>query len=173
MTRKPTARDRARRVALAVLPAAALLAAVGGVQPAGAAFSARGSAEQVHVTGAAPGARLVLRDRRGRRVAVRLAGALGAAVFRHVAPGRGYRVRRPAGRSRRLTVFSTRSAPPSTALYDQAIPARGYGYLTTRDGTKLAINVQLPAGEGPYPTLVEYSGYGYADPAGGQSSITS
>jgi predicted acyl esterase len=154
-----------------VLPAAALLAAVGGAQPAGAAFSARGSAEQVHVTGAPPGARLVLQDRRGRRVAVRRAGPLGAAVFRRVAPGRGYRVRRTAGRSRRLTVFSTRPAPPSTALYGQAIPARGYGYLTTRDGTKLAVNVQLPAGEGPYPTLVEYSGYGYADPAGGQSSI--
>ena len=41
----------------------------------------------------------------------------------------------------------------------------GYGYLTTRDGTKLAIDVRLPAAR-PYPTLIEYSGYGYADPAG-------
>ncbi|HEY8582403.1 MAG TPA: CocE/NonD family hydrolase, partial [Capillimicrobium sp.] len=48
-----------------------------------------------------------------------------------------------------------------------------YGYLTTRDGTKLAINVQLPgpASEGPYPTLVEYAGYGYANPAGPESGI--
>src|SRR3954452_10837495 len=112
---EPIARDRRRRVALAVLPAAALVATVGGAQPAGAAFSARGSAEQVHVTGASPGARLVLQDRRGRRVAVRRAGRLGGAVFRHVAAGRGYRVRRPAGPSRRLTVLSTRPAPPSTA----------------------------------------------------------
>src|SRR5438270_7674512 len=35
----------------------------------------------------------------------------------------------------------------------------------------LAIDVRLPSGPGPYPTLVEYSGYGYANPAGGESSI--
>ena len=65
------------------------------------------------------------------------------------------------------------SAPPSTAGYSQRIPTSGYGYLTTRDGTKLAIDVRLPllGGPGPYPTLVEYAGYGYADPAGAQSGI--
>src|SRR5204863_337586 len=64
----------------------------------------------------------------------------------------------------------------------------GYGYLTTRDGTKLAIYVHPPqdvanalplpggvklpqVGNGPYPTLIEYAGYGYADPAGPQSGI--
>jgi hypothetical protein len=91
-----------------------------------------------------------------------------------VKPGSGYRVR-PAGggaASAPVTVMTTRSAPPSTGFYDQRIPARGYGYLTTRDGTKLAIDVRLPAGPGPYPTLIEYSGYGYADPAGAQSGIS-
>src|SRR5207248_7457899 len=43
-------------------------------------------------------------------------------------------------------------------------------YLTTRDGTKLAIDVHLPGGQGPYPTLVEYAGYGYADPVHGPQS---
>ena len=56
-------------------------------------------------------------------------------------------------------------------MYRQEIPASGYGYLTTRDGTRLAIDVRLPAGPGPYPTVVEYAGYGYADPDGPQSSI--
>ena len=65
-----------------------------------------------------------------------------------------------------------RSAPPSTKIYDQHIPSSGYGYLTTRDGTKLAIDVRLPGGPGPYPTLVEYSGYGYADPAGAENGIS-
>ncbi len=69
-----------------------------------------------------------------------------------------------------------RSAPPSTKVYDQTIPKSGYGYLTTRDGTKLAIDVRLPGragtGGGPYPTLVEYAGYGYADPAGAESGIS-
>ena len=135
------------------------------------AVMAKGSVEQVHVTGAKRGAKLTLVDRRGRKVASQRAGSLGGAVFRRVKPGAGYRVRRAAGRSRRLTVLSRRSAPPSTRLYKRKLPKSGYGYLTTRDGTRLAINVHLPSGAGPYPTLVEYSGYGYADPAGGQSSI--
>jgi len=71
-----------------------------------------------------------------------------------------------------LTVLPDRSAPPNTRIYDQRIPASGYGYLTTRDGTKLAINVHLPAGPGPYPTLIEYSGYDYANPGGSAVSIS-
>jgi hypothetical protein len=141
--------------------------------PAGAAtLTARGSVEQVQVTGARPGAQLTLVDRRGRVVATRRAGALGGAVFRRVSPGPRYRVRgRSGARSRAFAVLPDRSAPPSTAIYRRRIPAKGYGYLTTRDGTRLAINVQVPGGAGPYPTLVEYSGYGYANPAGGESSI--
>ncbi len=69
-----------------------------------------------------------------------------------------------------VTVMPDRSAPPSTRIYNQPIPASGYGYLTVRDGTKLAIDVRLPAGPGPYPTLIEYAGYGYADPYHGPDS---
>jgi uncharacterized protein len=78
------------------------------------------------------------------------------------------------GGSAPLAVLPDRSAPPSTRIYRQRIPTQGYGYLKTRDGTRLAIVVHLPGAEvaGPYPTLIEYSGYGYADPAGGQSSLT-
>jgi predicted acyl esterase len=143
--------------------------------PAARAFTARGSVEQVQVTGAKSGTRLVLVDRRGGQVAARRAGSLGAALFRNVKPGPGYRVRPRSGGapSAPFRVLPDRSAPPSTKPYDQTIPAGGYGYLTTRDGTQLAINVHLPgpADQGPYPTLVEYSGYAYANPAGGGSSI--
>jgi len=126
---------------------------------ASAAVNVRGSAEQVFVTGLKPGAKVKLGSKTQR------AGSLGGVVFRDVRPG-SYRI---AGK--RVKVFSTRSAPPSTSVYKQKIPATGYGYLTTRDGTSLAIDVHLPPGQGPYPTLVEYSGYGYANPAGGESSI--
>ena len=148
-----------RTLALALLLALAL------PSTAAAAFSARGSVEQVHVTGAHPGARLKLIDRRGRIDDSQRAGSLGGAVFRHVKPG-VYRVR-----AKRVRVLSTRSAPPNTKLYRQQIHATGYGYLTARDGTRLAIDVHLPSGPGPYPTLVEYSGYGYANPDGAESSI--
>jgi uncharacterized protein len=168
---------RSRRLAaLAGSAAAAALlwcAGVAGAQEQ-TTFEARGSVEQVHVSGAVPGQRLKLIDRHGDLVGSRTVGSLGGAVFRHVEPGGGYRVRAPGGvRSERLRVLTTRSAPKDPSIYDQDLPAGGYGYLTTRDGTKLAINVQLPgpASAGPYPTVVEYSGYGYANPAGGESSI--
>jgi predicted acyl esterase len=140
------------------------------------------------VTGLPPGAKLSLLNRHGRTVAGQRADSLGGLLFRNVKPGTGYRVRRSSQgpKSRKLTVLSKRSAPPSTGIYRQRIPSRGYGYLTTRDGTKLAIDVHppdelasvLPAGvplphvpTGGSPTLIEYSGYGYADPAGPQSGI--
>jgi predicted acyl esterase len=133
---------------------------------AGAAVHAHGSVQQVYVTGAKRGAKLTLFKADGRRVVSRRAGKLGAAVFRHLKPGR-YRVG-----SHRVTVLPNRSKPPSKKLYGQKIPTSGYGYLTTRDGTRLAIDVRLPSGPGPYPTVVEYAGYGYANPAGAQSGIS-
>jgi hypothetical protein len=144
------------------------------VGPAGAAaFRARGSVQQVYALGLAPRAKVALVNRRGRTVAVQRADALGGVVFRGVAPGTGYRVRSGAKRAGNLTVRTDRSAPPSTRGYSQRLPAGGYGYLSTRDGTQLAIDVHLPgpASQGPYPTLVEYAGYGYADPGGPDSGI--
>ena len=161
-------------------------------------------------------------------------------------------------------MLTQRSAPPNPSIYNQKIEPHGYQYLTTRDGTKLAIDVhppqdvlkiltgqipspesagstggtpelpQLPLGElekvlgeipgvgtgvqgvkelleklgggltgkqasalasdlqttngssnpkssaveapyvptGPTPTLIEYSGYGYANPAGPENGIS-
>ncbi|HEY8763327.1 MAG TPA: CocE/NonD family hydrolase [Solirubrobacteraceae bacterium] len=169
------------RCAILIVLLAALLWC--GAAPAGAqvrtstysaaSFRARGSVEQVDVTGARAGARLLL-WRGTHRVASQGVDPLGGALFRGVTPGAGYRVSQPppgAARSKRIAVLSTRPAPPSTRGYAQRIPTSGYGYLSTRDGTRLAIDVHLPGGSGPYPTLVEYSGYGYANPAGPQSGI--
>ncbi len=160
------------RPLLCALVAAALL--LGASSASAAALTVRGSVRQVEVTGAAPGARLALVEG-SRVVARRRAGQLGGAVFRGVAPGTGYRVRLASGRrSRQVRVLAGVAAPRSTARYGQRIPTAGYGYLTTRDGTRLAIDVRLPVGggPGPFPTLVEYAGYGYANPAGGESSIS-
>jgi predicted acyl esterase len=164
------------RQLLGGLFAAAFLAAFAALPAAAgaASFSAHGSVQQVYVVGALAGDRLTLFNRGDRAVSTQRAGPLGGAVFRGVAPGVGYRVRAGTGApaSPSLTVLPDRSAPPSPRIYGQQIPSSGYGYLTTRDGTKLAIDVHLPAGPGPYPTLVEYSGYGYADPAGAQRGIS-
>ncbi len=152
------------------------------------AFDARGSAEQVYVTGLQPGGATVLLNAAGETARTKAADAQGGVLFRKVAPGEGYRVRDAAGEtSGPLTVLTTNPEPPSTDVYNQDIPSSGYGYLTTRDGTKLAINVHppqdvaqaLPVGiqppplpiDRPTPTLIEYSGYGYANPEGPDSGI--
>ncbi len=147
-----------------------------GAAQARAAVKAHGSVQQVYAVGLKPHARVALLDRSGRVIATQKADSLGGIVFRQVSPGPGYRLRDGGTRSAAVTVMPDRSAPPSTTVYDQTIPKGGYGYLTTRDGTKLAIDVRLPGrastGGGPYPTLVEYAGYGYADPAGAESGIS-
>ena len=159
-------------VAATLLVLAVALPASAGAHAAG--FIARGSAEQAYATGLPGGARLDLISRSGRVVQVGRADALGGIVFRKVMPGPGYRIRllgHGGGKSAAFTVLTDRPAPPNPRIYGQRIPEGGYGYLTTRDGTKLAIDVHLPAGPGPYQTVVEYSGYGYADPAGPDSGI--
>ncbi len=59
-------------------------------------------------------------------------------------PGGGYRVDADGTMSEPLQVLTTASEPPSTDFYGQSIPESGYGYLTTRDGTELAIYVHPP-----------------------------
>jgi uncharacterized protein len=162
------------------------------------AFSTQGSAEQVYVTGLAANASASLLNASGGTVQTQNADSLGGLLFRKVAPGAGYQVRVTSNgeTSGPITVHSTAAAPWDPNIYAEQegkIEDNGYTYLTTRDGTKLAIDVHpptSPAGEPglpsefhfptfpvntsyapPYPTLIEYSGYGYANPAGPENGI--
>jgi predicted acyl esterase len=193
------------------------------------AFSAHGSAEQVYVTGLTPSAQMSLITPQGKTLYTQDADSLGGLLFRNVPPGSGYRVRLASDgtESAPITVHSDAAAPWDPGIYNQSIPDNGYTYLTTRDGTQLAIDVHppsSPAGEPglpvgvpvppglpglplpislpkpptlppglpslpglpsplarkahasvpftpPYPTLIEYSGYGYADPSGPVNGI--
>lgn len=149
-----------------------LLAFFAAAVPAVAAKpKARGSVQQVYATGLEPGAKTVLEDASGKDVAGKRATRLGGVVFRKVKPGRGYRLLAGGEASKPVRVMSARPKPPSTKGYDQEIPEKGYGYMRMRDGTKLAYSVRPAAGEGPHPTLIEYSGYGYARPSSPQSGI--
>jgi predicted acyl esterase len=169
--------------------AATVLAVVFSSSASAATFNARGSVEQVYVTDLPAGAGISLLDAGGGVVQTRSANQLGGALFRNVQPGSGYRVRLDSTgeTSDPLTVLTTQSAPPSTDVYNQDVPSDGYGYMTARDGTKLAYSVHPPtdvtnvggvdlppnpAGDSvPSPTLIEYSGYGYARPEGPVSGI--
>ena len=154
-------------------------------------FTASGSAEQIHVVGLASHARMALLSRAGRTVASAQADSLGGLIFYNVRPGSGYRVRLlPHGsKSGPITVYSESDAPWDPQVYNQTINDDGYQYLTTRDGTRLALTVwpptkiagigglpftlpgALPAYSPPYPTVIEYSGYGYANPKGPVNGI--
>jgi uncharacterized protein len=182
-------------VIAAAFAAALLMAATASAATAhkAATFSANGSAEQVYVTGLAPNERISLLNRKGKTVYTQNADSLGGLLFRNVSPGSGYRVQvYPHGaESGPITVHSDAAAPWNPSNYNQTIKDQpGVQYLTTRDGTKLAIDVHpptSPAGEPgvpaglpipsgpdfapPYPTLIEYSGYGYADPQGPVNGI--
>jgi predicted acyl esterase len=160
------------------VPALTAALAIAAIVPAGASaangLAVHGSVNQVYVTGAQPGTSLRLIDRTGKRISTKPVGSLGGVVFRGVPAGKGYRVRAADGSlSVRVGVMSDRP-PRNTSIYNQTLPAPGYGYMYTRDGTSLALDVRLPGppSAGPYPTLVEYSGYGYANPAGAEAGIS-
>ncbi len=178
-------------VATTVLVAGSLPALHAAASATAPAFTAAGSAQQVYVTGLAPSSRVSLLSSAGKTLATHTANSLGGTLFRNVPPGTGYHVRRLSDgmQSGALTVHTNASAPWDPSIYNQTISDNGYQYLTTRDGTKLAIDVHPPTSPAgfpglskplpnagtdetpPYPTLIEYSGYGYANPAGPQSGI--
>jgi predicted acyl esterase len=94
-----------------------------------------------------------------------------------VPPGSGYVVRNedadPVVASKPFDVLG-REDNPTAAWYEQTNDEIGptgkstewFGYVTMRDGVQLSLTVRLPGpvSEGPYPTVVEYSGYGVSNP---------
>ncbi|MFM7736103.1 MAG: CocE/NonD family hydrolase [Alphaproteobacteria bacterium] len=171
-----------RRIRILALPllAALLLAALPGRAAADPPpFTVRPSTHQVGVLDAPPGAAVRL-YRNGVRLQSATIDSLGSHLFRNVDSGPGYRVRVHDGtRFRRSTTFSVldASATPDSSLYaGQVLPTSnlggnsGYGYMEMRDGTTLSVQVALPGPpeNGPYPTVVEYSGYDPSSPSTGQ-----
>ena len=96
---------------------------------------------------------------------------LGSLIVRNLAAGRGYRFEEGTGSSARRTaafsVLST-SSTPSASLYSSQQLHAGLNYVRMRDGILLAATVRLPPGktlaDGPFPTVIEYSGYNVAGP---------
>lgn len=148
--------------------------------PADATVEVRGCTGELHVTGPTgtavevldPAGRAVARgelDRFGDRLAElgvtdRVRGR-GGFVARGLEPG-PHVVRADglsAGESQ-VVVLAPGEVPPDHArrVLGQRLD-EGYGYLEVRDGTTLGVNVALPDparfGPGPYPTVVQYSGY--------------
>ena len=148
--------------------------------PTPVGIQVRGSVEQIYLTDCDPGAEFELRDPSGVVIDTGTADARGSLVWRGLAPGEGYTVapRPQAGVAGLSEVYGPVAVSglyehPDPAIYEDQEIQPGYGYLRTRDGTLLAINVILPGPieNGPYPTLIEYSGYDPANPAVTQPGV--
>src|SRR5581483_1229343 len=167
---------------MALASAALVFASAGAPGAAAAALDdlvVRPSVHQVAVLHAPPGAAVTLL-RAHQKLQTATADALGSQLFRNVESGPRYRVRvrsRPDVRtSDAFRVLDANDVPDPSLYSGQELPignlspTSGYGYLVTRDGTTLSAQVVLPgpAANGPYPAVVEYSGYDPSSPSTGQ-----
>ena len=166
MTRRLTA------VVLAGVAAVSVFIAAAAPAPAfaAAAFQGHGSIGEAYVLGAKPGEHLKLVDGSGTKVGAGVADSLGGLIIRNLNPGRGFRFEETGAGHRgtaSFSVLSTKSAPPPSFYSAQHLHA-GLNYVRMRDGITIAATVRLPPGQtltdGPFPTVIEYSGYATAAP---------
>jgi len=140
-----------------------------GPPPGNATFGARGSVHQVFVIHALPQQNLDLRDADGKSLAKAVADKLGSHVFRKVPAAKNYRVHdadKPGTYSNAVDVLTIETSKPKQSFYDKQVIKPGTGYITTRDGTTLSYFATLPGplDKGPYPTIINYSGYSPSRP---------
>lgn len=127
---------------------------------------------QLTVLGAPPGVGVEVLDTVGAVIAAGDADLLGSLLLRNLDPG-DYTVHAEGG-ARAVTTIPGFDQPPPEDFYAGQEIGEGFGYVTTRDGTTLSVNVLLPRdlADGPFPTVVEYSGYDPSNPSGGGASIS-
>jgi len=100
----------------------------------------------------------------------------GLLLFGRLAPGEGYRVVAGEGGDLQVSepaeVLDREDHPPAAFFEDQDL-VEGINYIEMRDGTTLAAMVRFPSvprddvpADGPYPTVVDMSGYDPANPYG-------
>lgn len=133
-----------------------------------ATFTVRPGVEQIAVLDAQPGHALQLRTAEGTVLAEGAADDAGSWLVRDLEAGVEHLVLDvDAATTSDVVVPQGRDEHPAASFYaEQRLPAPGFGYLEVRDGTTLSVNVALPGppDAGPYPTVVEYSGYTPSDP---------
>ncbi|MEY2416956.1 MAG: uncharacterized protein QOH53_2290 [Ilumatobacteraceae bacterium] len=135
-----------------------------------ATFTVQPGTDQIAVLGDTPGETLTV-SRDEAEVATGTVDEQGSLLFRNLEPGDGYTVSSATAISAVVSVADPAVNPPPTFYSSQPkLPEGGFGYIMTRDGTTLSANVVLPgpADQGPYPTVVEYSGYQPSDPGSAQ-----
>ncbi|MBI2710491.1 MAG: CocE/NonD family hydrolase [Actinobacteria bacterium] len=130
-----------------------------------ATFTTRGSIRQVETWGHPAGSTVELRNASNQIVATGTADAQGAFLFRNLSAGPGYTVSEGGATSAPVAVTALGDDPAQT-FYQGITLQEGYGYLPTRDGTLLSVNITFPkdGSTGPWPVVVDYSGYDPSQP---------
>jgi len=163
-------RRRTAAVLAGIAAAAMVVATASSPSFAATSFQGHGSIGQAYALGAKPGEHLTLLSASGSTVGSGVVDSLGGIIIRNIGPGRGYRFKETGGRHRQtapFAVLAAASTPPSS-LYSRQHLHAGLNYVTMRDGISIAATVRLPPGktlaDGPFPTVIEYSGYATAAP---------
>jgi predicted acyl esterase len=170
-------RRETRGIAIVCALAAASVGLAAGTASAADAsgVTVRGSVHQASIIGTTPGTAVVLR-RNGNELQHGTTDVNGGFLFRNLPSGKGYEISSTSGGQNQTspTFRVLGTANPKQSFYDKQrlevtnlSPTSGYGYLRTRDGTTLSVQVVLPGppDKGPYPTVVEYSGYDPSSPS--------
>src|ERR1700722_19838180 len=134
-------------------------------------FAGHGSIDEAYVIGAPAGERMTVVDGAGKQVGSGVVDKLGGLIVTNLSPGAGFRFEHLSGAKTEETapfsVLSTES-DPNLPIYSSQHLHVGLNYVTMRDGISLAATVRLPPGktlaDGPFPTVIEYSGYAVAPP---------
>lgn len=138
-----------------------------------------GSIRQIWIQDATPGSTVMLVNPDNRVIRTGKVDSLGSKIFRSLKPGFGYRLIQRQGEQVAGTKKVRALAPganPKPSYYRNLPPLQeGLNYVRMRDGITIAMTVRLPAGrdidDGPFPTVMEYSGYGTAAPGDLLSSL--
>ena len=138
-------------------------------EPAGpdlsqATFDVRGTLRMVYIWNAPIETEMEVVAADGTPLAVGETDDYGSLVIRDLAPATDLTIRvkgTPENQASRVQVMGEADLEPDPELYASQMLQPGNNYITMRDGTKLHIFVSLPGPieEGPYPTVVNYSGY--------------
>ncbi|MGB6057444.1 MAG: hypothetical protein WBF71_04200, partial [Microthrixaceae bacterium] len=126
-----------------------------------------GGIEQIYVLGATPGDKITV-SATGRATQTGVADRLGSLAIRRLDQGVTYRVTNQTSKVTKDIKVLVASDNPPRSFYEQTTMKEGLNYIPMRDGITLAATVRPPIGQslsdGPFPTLIEYSGYQVAAP---------
>jgi len=140
------------------------------------AFDVQAGIGFVAITDATVAGEMVLQDAAGVELQRGTVDRFGSLIFRELGQATTYGVREATtapSAATPVTTLAFADHPPASFYQSQTLGA-GLQYIRMRDGTLLSAMVRPPLGQnlnnGPWPTVVEYSGYTVSDPANPQPS---